>query len=265
MTESTVAVGEAGLYVQESGAGDVLVFVHGFALDHRLWDAQTAYFQNNWHIIRYDLRGFGRSSRLTKQPYRHADDLIGLLDHFEIDSASVVGLSLGARIALDTALLYPDRVRSLTLVGAILEDYEWSSDTLDWRRQSWSAALSGDIRAAKRAWLSGALFTPALGNARAYDALMQMNDDFHGDHFVRENPELFLNPPPLRRLPEIVQPAQIIIGDRDMRDVQAIAKLMVDQLPHADINTMIGVGHLPNLENPGVFNYTLARFLERLD
>jgi len=176
----------------------------------------------------------------------------------------VVGLSLGGRVALDAALLYPSRLRSITLVGAILEDFAWSEETLAWRRQSWSAALAGGISAAKRAWLGGALFAPALANPRASDALIQMSADFHGDHFVRENPELFLDPPPLQRLRGVQIPAQIIIGDRDMRDVQTIARVLAEQLPRAELASMMGVGHVPNLENPGVFNHALARFLERV-
>ena len=67
------------LYYELAGAGDALVLVHGFGLDRRMWDSQFTAFAEQWRVVRYDLRGFGRSAPLVAgRAYRHIDDLVAL-------------------------------------------------------------------------------------------------------------------------------------------------------------------------------------------
>lgn len=75
-----VKVPEGSLYYEEAGTGEPLVFIHGHSLDHRMWDEQFLEFAKNYRTIRYDLRGYGISSRQTEDfQFTHAEDLIALM------------------------------------------------------------------------------------------------------------------------------------------------------------------------------------------
>ena len=120
-------VNGASLYYEVFGAGSPVVLLHGAGVDHRVWDEQVAPLAHAHTIVRYDLRGFGRS---TAGPGgTHADDLKALLDHLEFQRAALLGLALGARIAIDVAIAYPDAVRALILVDPSLEGL--ATDGLD--------------------------------------------------------------------------------------------------------------------------------------
>ena len=83
------------LYYEMSGSGDPIVLIHGFTFDVRMWDDQVQAFSQQYQVIRYDVRGFGRSALPTEQAYARVDDLKALLDHLGIAGAYLLGLSMG--------------------------------------------------------------------------------------------------------------------------------------------------------------------------
>src|SRR5262245_45001564 len=92
-----------GVYYEAAGHGGTVVFLHGGQMDRRMWDEQFELFAKTHRVVRYDLRGFGKSPA-PLEPYSHVEDLRALLDHLKIRRATLVGLSLGAAIAVDFAL-----------------------------------------------------------------------------------------------------------------------------------------------------------------
>src|SRR5712691_3775284 len=110
-------VNGTSLYYELAGKGPAVVLVHGGLVDSRLWDDQMKAFSKSYHVVRYDLRGFGRS-RAATDPFSHIEDLRAVLDFLKIERATVIGLSLGGIIAADFTLEYPERVERLVLVGA---------------------------------------------------------------------------------------------------------------------------------------------------
>ena len=133
-----------------AGEGDAVVFLHGFGLDLRMWASQFEALQSTFRVIRYDLRGFGRSSVPPVCKYAHEDDLQALLSHLGVTSAHVVGSSMGGRMALRFAAAYPEMVQSLVLADSALDGYAWSDE---WQRR-WKAmcetAKAGGMAEAKR-------------------------------------------------------------------------------------------------------------------
>ena len=91
------------LYYETAGRGLEVVLIHGGLVDSRLWDAQVGPLSKRFRVVRYDLRGFGRSAA-ADGPFSHLEDLRALLDFLKIERASLVGLSLGGIIAADFAL-----------------------------------------------------------------------------------------------------------------------------------------------------------------
>lgn len=121
----TVSVPGGTVYVEECGAGPAVVLIHGGNLDRRLWDEQFPLFARRHRVVRYDVRGFGRSTGQGARWAAHTD-LASILDALHVERADLVGLSLGGRIAIDFALEYPTRVRSLVLSGPGLSGFPWA-------------------------------------------------------------------------------------------------------------------------------------------
>jgi len=249
------------LYYECAGSGPPLVLVHGFGLDRRMWDEQFFDFAQRWRVVRYDLRGFGRSAPpLVGQDYRHIADLAALLDHLGLARAALVGLSLGGLIVLNTALQYPDRVSALVLVDAIAGgrpmSVAWDEAYRAIRRQ----AHGGSVADAKQAWLDFDLFAPARAHPRAGPLLRQMIADWSGWQFANRDPENTL----IRasdRLGEVRVPALVLVGERDLPDFLAIANELKAGLPLARLVVVPGGGHMLPMEAPGEFNALVTDFL----
>ncbi len=95
------------IYYEVAGSGHPLVLIHGGQMDRRMWDEQFDLFSKSYRVIRYDVRGFGKSPASTNV-YADEEDLAALLKYLQVDKAYIVGLSLGGRIAIDFALTHPD-------------------------------------------------------------------------------------------------------------------------------------------------------------
>src|SRR5690242_14712282 len=102
--EGFAEVNGTRLCYEVAGSGHPLVLVHGFTLDKSMWDDQFSIFAERYKVIRYDLRGHGKSAVPGAEGFYHADDLKGLLDHLGVGRAHLIGLSLGAAIVTEFTL-----------------------------------------------------------------------------------------------------------------------------------------------------------------
>lgn len=103
------------LYFEMTGSGEPIVLIHGGQMDCRIWDAEVELLRSNYRVIRYDVRGYGRSPAPT-EVYSLHEDLARLLDRLEVPKAHLVGLSLGGAAAIDFAIAHPERVGKLVVV-----------------------------------------------------------------------------------------------------------------------------------------------------
>src|SRR5262249_9604687 len=102
------AVNGTRLYYESAGTGSPVVLVSGGGtLDRRQWDHEFDVMAMRYHVVRYDVRGIGRSARPTSE-FSHHEDLRALLEFLRIKQAVVCGVSFGAVIAIDFALDHPD-------------------------------------------------------------------------------------------------------------------------------------------------------------
>jgi pimeloyl-ACP methyl ester carboxylesterase len=253
-----------GLSYQISGSGPAVVFLHGFALDLHLWNAQFPAFSEHFTTLRYDLRGFGRSAA-PSGPYTHTADLAALLDHLELREAALIGLSLGGGVAIDFALSYPGRARSLVLVSSTLGGYEWSEEQRAADRVVWAAGRKNGVGEAKRLWQAHPLFRSLAKNAPAAAAFSTMLDGYSGWHWHNRDLHIATDPPATTRLHEIELPVLVVTGERDSRDFKQVAERLVEELPQAVRLILTGAGHLPPLEKPDIFNLAVLGFLGERD
>lgn len=250
------------LFYEVVGAGTPLVLIHGFALDTRMWDDQIDALATRHQVIRYDMRGFGRSALPDGGSYSAAGDLKALLEYLDLDTAAILGLSLGGGVAVDFALTYPDTTRSLILVDAIVGGWEWSSGWNEQVGAVWSAGKKLGVEAAKERWLGLPVFMPALEQSKVAHSLTRMVSEYSGWHWIHHDPQQHLKPPAIQRLGSITAPTLIILGERDESDFQAMAVAYQKGIPHAERVTILGVGHMANMEAVERFNDIVLRFLD---
>jgi 3-oxoadipate enol-lactonase len=112
------AINNALIYYETAGEGQPFVMIHAGVADHRQWNNEFAFFAKNYHVIRYDMRGHGKSEPVEGE-FSHLQDLISLLDFLQIEQPMILmGCSMGGGLAMDFALEQPDRVKALIMVGS---------------------------------------------------------------------------------------------------------------------------------------------------
>ncbi len=254
----SASVNGTDLYYESAGGGEDLIFIHGFGLDRRMWDDQFEEFSQRYRVLRYDLRGFGKSSTTPIEPYAHHTDLCELMSQRNISKAHLVGLSMGGRVAIDFALSYPHLVTSLVAVDSIVHGYKFQAFT-----QSTAAAEANDsgIALANRRWLHHELFRPALEKPDVARRLKGIVASYSGWHWLNKNPWTPLEPTAITRLSEISLPTLILVGERDLPDFHAIGDLLHREIAGSRKVIITGVGHMSNMEDPVSFNRILMDFL----
>ncbi len=155
------AVAEDGtrLYLEEAGSGTPLLFVHEFAGDHRSWEPQVREFARRYRCITYNARGYPPSD-VPDDPERYSQaravaDAVSVLDHFGIERAHVVGLSMGGFCTLHLGLAHPDRARSLVVAGCGYGAEPGARDRFREESRANADAFHADAKAAAESYALG--------------------------------------------------------------------------------------------------------------
>ncbi len=248
--------------VTAAGAGPAVVLLHGLGLDSSIWDVQLDALAGRQHVLAMDQRGHGHSSP-ADAPYARHDDVISVLDELGIAQAALVGSSMGGEVALDTALAFPARVRSLVLFSPSLGGYDWSPAWRDSIRAIRVLARADGAEAAKQAWFEHPLFAAVRAHeaarARLHDGILADS----GRRWRERDPAVPLDPPAAMRLAEVRCPTTILVGEDDLADFHTIADALCAGIAHARFHGLVG-GHLPMLESPARTADHLGKILEGL-
>lgn len=112
------AINDALIHYEIAGEGQTFVMIHAGVADTRQWNSEFAHFADRFRVVRYDLRGYGKSEPVDGE-FSDLRDLNALLDHLHADGPfAVMGCSIGGGLAMDLALAQPSRVKALTMVDA---------------------------------------------------------------------------------------------------------------------------------------------------
>ena len=252
------------LYYEVAGSGTPVVLLHAFTFDTRMWDEQFEILARDYRVIRYDARGFGRSSTPTPgRAYSHPEDLAALLAKLDAHKPHLVGASMGGRIALDFAVTQPDAARSVIVIATVIGGWPWSRAWLEAYAPVIRAGRRGDIAAAKTAWLALPLFASARDHPQVAERVKRMVDEYSGWHFVNADPERRVAPPTLSQLAKIRASTLAIVGDRDLPEFQRMAESVERQVANAQRLNVPGAGHLPGMEMPEFTTKALRAFFAR--
>jgi len=252
------------LYYEVAGQGHPLVLTHEGIADHRMYDGQFGAFAQHYRTIRYDLRGYGRSS-LPTEPFSYSEDLYGLLRFLGVERAHVLGMSIGGGASIDLTLSHPEMVSALVLAGSALGGYDYPEEANDPRAKELEAAQqSGDtdrlIELIIQLWVDGTGRTPDQVNPAVRQRIREMeahNISLGADESLGQE----LDPPAIGRLSEIRVPTLVIVGDRDVADILAVADLLAQGIAGARKIVMPNTAHVPNMEQPEQFNRYALDFL----
>jgi pimeloyl-ACP methyl ester carboxylesterase len=253
-------VREPLLYYEEKGSGPPLVLIHGGALGRRMWDEQFDVFSKNYRVIRYDVRGFGKSATPTR-PYSHVQDLHDLLCFLKISEAYVVGLSLGSMIAVDFALTHPEMTSALVLAGPAVNGFAWNPVDEKQARKAIRLAVNGENDSALDALMQDPYLATAAQRPDLAPRMRAMATDNLQSMLTSSILERPMRPAAIKRLKEIHAPTLVIIGTRDVADSQKNAELLKSQVPNCQRVDIEGSGHLVNLEKPKEFDAAVLAFL----
>jgi pimeloyl-ACP methyl ester carboxylesterase len=269
-TQGRLDVGDGQVYYETAGEGMPLVLSHAAFLDSRMFDGLWDALAQHFHVIRYDMRGYGQSSP-ANGPICRRNDLDRLLNALNISRAHLVGCSQGGTISLDLALEQPERVASLTLVDSAPSGFELRGERPRYMLEMFDAVHRGDVEQASefqiRIWLDGEYREPAQVDPELRKKALAMNrisvaqQTFLIADVQPENP---LNPPAVTRLEAVQCPALIVAGALDHPEVLRAAEEMTARIPHARKAVLEGSAHVPSYEQPEVFTTLLLDFLREL-
>lgn len=260
--QGTAHVNGTSIYYEQKGRGFPIVLISGGGiLDRRGWDQQFDLFSKHYRVIRYDVRGIGKSAR-PEGPFSHNKDLYELLTFLKVERAHVVGLSVGAAIAIDFAIEYPEVVDRLILGAPGL-----SSDSKSDANMQGLTAIAGLVKASGIEHVIqltlDAPFVLSQGNTAGREKVRQIYLD-NKDIFEAGFPLYVLWQPvnePENKLDSIGAKVLILRGDNDSPVYAALTDKIQERIPHATTVMIPGGTHFLHLEKPIEFDQAVLAFL----
>lgn len=268
LTTGFAAVENGELLYQVAGQGTPLVLVHAGIADHTMWDAQFEAFAEHYHVIRYDMRGFGKS-QAAQHAFSHHEDLSRLLADLKIDKAHLLGASNGGACVIDFALHYPNNVLSLSLMSSAVSGYAFQGAPPAPLMNLFAALERGDwehaAKLAAQVWVDGPKRSPKQVNQEVRHHVKQMSVPA----LANMNPAVIqpspLDPPALQRLHEITAPTHVMVGDCDDDSVLGIAEQLSQGIRKSQKIIFDDVAHMLNMEKPEQFNQVVLEFLKSVN
>jgi 3-oxoadipate enol-lactonase len=240
------------LYYEECGSGPkAVILLHDGVVNSAVWDDVWPSFCKQFHVIRYDRRGYGRSPA-TKKPYYEADDVAVLLRDRKVSQAALVGSSHGGNIALSVALRYPTQISDLVLVGPEAEGFPYSEYFIMKQIEFQKAKDQTEVRVQSTYFI-------APGNNAVREHLRKLLNASPQDHKHNDMP--LPEKPVFPYVNALRMPTLILMGSEDIADNQAVSGALVMSIPGSARVVVPDTGHLMYLEKPEIFSSLVIGFL----
>ena len=242
-TSARLAVpgGEIAYDVAGPSGAPAIVLLHGAFMDRRSWDREVAALSKTYRIVRLDLRPFGESTAPEK-PYSVPEDVLRLLDHLKIDRAHLMGHSFGGGVAVDFALLHPDRVASLILVSAGPGGFQQPDQERKAAMAIFAAIKDGDDAIVKT-WIAHPMWVVSREREDLRKEIDETTRRNLAPFRMTAPPFAPLMPPALGRLGEVKAPTLVIIGDRDTAGNRQASDVLGKQIAGAKFVVVPGADH----------------------
>lgn len=263
-------VGDARLYYEVAGEGPPLVMIHAGVADSRQWNNEFPYFARDYRVLRYDMRGYGRSEPVDGE-FRNVDDLVALLDEVGFsDDVILMGCSMGGGLALDFALEYPGSTAAVIMVGSGPSGLSLDVPGHPMQEAAGEAYQAGDLdRVAEleaQIWFDGEGRTPDQVNKAMRELALEMNRtalQHESRGLGKRLPDTQVQA--AERLDQLKAPTLMIVGEHDQEYMHAAADYVVKHTRIAEKVVMEDAAHLPNMDHPGEFRRLVEDFLQSLN
>jgi 3-oxoadipate enol-lactonase len=252
------------LHCVERGHGPPVILIHGFPLDHTIWQAQVAALSDRFRLITPDLRGHGQTATPggTYDMDLMARDVLTLMNDLEIARAVWIGHSMGGYVALSGLRLAPDRLSAVGLVAT--HPHADPPEKRLQRRQSAEAALARGVSDLALS-LMGVLFAPALDRqSEEAQAIYQIMIRAAPQGVAGAQRGMAERPDSLDVLRQADLPVLAVAGAEDQIVPSEVMTDMVSVMANARLVTIPGAGHMPMIEQPALTTAALRDFLSSL-
>jgi pimeloyl-ACP methyl ester carboxylesterase len=265
-TAEYLEVENGRVFYEVFGDGFPVVFIHDGIAHREVWDNQVADFAQDYRVIRYDRRGYGRSD-MPDTSYSNLADLHALVEHLKLERAVFIGSSSGGGLAIDYALEHPDRVMKLIPVAPGLSGHDFNSEPEQKYMQDIGAAFAAaDFDRAAEVFLVGWTVGPTR---RVEDLDSRFLSRVRT--LIRENIKpgkdsgypTEADPPAVKRLSEIKAPTLVVVGDLDMPGILDISNRIEKEVRGSRRFVIKGAAHTVNMEKPEKFNKVVMEFLAK--
>ena len=250
------------IYYEMAGEGEYYVMIHDGLLHSVTWNEQFPVFAKNYRVVRYDRRGYGKSLPQSEIPYSNVDDLNEVFKHLNIKNAHLMGMSAGGGLSIDFALDYPDKVKSLVLVGAVVSGFGYS-EHLNTRGGRLSQSILTDPEALRKYIIMEDPYTFYEKNNEAKEKAWKLLENSLHNFDKSKN---YLNQAPkraaLNNLNEIKVPTLIIVGEYDIPDCHALAGAIQAGIQNSSRVIINNAGHIVPMEQPEEVNNMVLDFLK---
>jgi pimeloyl-ACP methyl ester carboxylesterase len=243
-----------------------VTFVHGAGGSSSIWFKQIRDFQKEYNVLLLDLRGHGESKTNLKKAFQHkytfsalANDILEVLDYLQIQKSHFVGISLGTILIRQLAEMYPDRVQSMIMGGAILK-MNFRSQILMFLGNTFKYIL------------------PYLLLYRFFAFVIMPNKNHKQSRilFINEAKKLYQKEfikwfkltaeinPVLRwfRQVELNIPTLYVMGEEDYMFLPAVRKVVESHYRSSKLCVIQNSGHVVNVEQPVLFNSEVLSFIK---
>ena len=247
------------LFYEMAGSGKNIVLLHDGMVNREIWDEQFPLLAKTFRVVRYDRRGYGKSSD-PQVKYSHINDLNQLFIQLKIDKAIIFGMSSGGRLAIDFTLTYPEKVNGLVLVGAVVSGFGYTSH-MDTRGGHFNPQKYSDPVKVNEYFIMDDPYEIYSENRAAKEKVMKLLPNLARQNVVPTQPA---GKVAVRSLSEIKVPALILAGEYDIPDVHAHAGVINAGIANSKREIIPRSGHLIPIEQPALFNEAVMNFLNKL-
>jgi len=272
-TSGFAPVYKGSLYYEVAGSGRSVLLIHAGVADCTMWNDQFNLFRQSYRVIRYDMRGYGKSRTETTE-FSNRQDILNLFTHLGVEQACVVGISRGGQIAIDFTLEHPECVSALVPVAAGVSGYDYQPGDSEqarhemelfthmdelWEKKAFDELADLEVHA----WADGP--SQPVGRAspqiRDYIHKIVLANYNRQDGHATPQP---LVPPAGNRLSEIRVPTLVLIGEYDELATREVADALENNITDARKIVFPGTAHMIPLEQPQKFNEVLLNFLNEV-
>lgn len=256
------------LRYRDEGRGPALLLIHGWTLDLDMWEPQVAALADSFRLVRFDRRGFGLSSGRASLA-ADVQDALSLCDKLQLERLACLGMSQGARVALHLCRIAPKRISCAILDGPPrifakqTADEREADEDEDVPLAEYRELLArGDIATFRRRWANHPLMQLETRSERARALIHRMTARYSGKDLLQELPETE-DHWDLAAAASLRTPALVVTGEHDIISRLRAADALRGALPFTQRASISAAGHVPNLDNPLMYNSVLRAFLER--